>query len=97
MPGATIYMIGWAIEVAQANPIGARCFGMFAITAGVYTVMPVLVVWNPNDLGTGYRRVVGAAFQTGGGNCATLVLQIVLISRHAPKYWRDMLLEFRST
>lgn len=47
-------MIGWAIEVAQANPVGARYFGMFAITAGVYIVMPVLVVWDPNNLGTGY-------------------------------------------
>ena len=90
-------MIGWAIEVAQANPVGARCFGMFAITAGVCIFMPVLAVWNPNNLGTGYRRVVGAVFQIGGGNCAALVSQIVFISSHAPKYRREMLLEFRST
>ena len=79
-------MIGWAIELAQANPVGARYFGMFAITTGVYILMPVLVVWNLNNLGTGYRRVIGAAFQIGGGNCAALVSQNVFIASHAPRY-----------
>ena len=37
-------MIGWAIELAQANPVGARYFGVFAIATGVYALMPVLVV-----------------------------------------------------
>ena len=86
MLGITICMVGWAIELAQANPVGARYFGMFAITAGVYILMPVLVVWNLNNLGTGYRRVIGAAFQIGGGNCAALVSSNVFISSHAPKY-----------
>ncbi|KAI4226796.1 MAG: hypothetical protein L6R40_008246 [Gallowayella cf. fulva] len=86
MLGVTICMIGWAIELAQANPVGARYFGMFAITSGVYILMPVLVVWNLNNLGTGYRRVIGAAFQIGGGNSAALVSSNVFISKHAPRY-----------
>ena len=39
-----------------------------------------------NNLGTGYRRVIGAAFQIGGGNCAALVSSNVFISKHAPSY-----------
>ena len=86
MLGATICMIGWAIELAQTDPVGVRYFGMFAITTGVYILMPILVVWNLNNLGTGYRRVIGAAFQIGGGNSAALVSQNVFISSHAPRY-----------
>ena len=86
MLGVTICMIGWAIELGQAKPVGARYFGMFAITAGVYILMPVLVVWNMNNLGTGYRRVIGTAFQIGGGNCAALVSSNVFISKQAPSY-----------
>ncbi|KAL8682511.1 MAG: hypothetical protein Q9186_001458 [Xanthomendoza sp. 1 TL-2023] len=82
MLGVTICMVGLVIEY----PVGARYFGMFAITAGVYILMPVLVVWNLNNLGTGYRRVIGAAFQIGGGNSAALVSQNVFISKHAPRY-----------
>ncbi|KAL8819914.1 MAG: hypothetical protein Q9191_007628 [Dirinaria sp. TL-2023a] len=86
MLGIALAMIGWTIELAQAKPVGARYFGMFAITAGVYILMPVLVVWNMNNLGTGYRRVIGSAFQIGGGNCAALVSSNVFISKQAPKY-----------
>ena len=86
MLGVTLAMIGWTIELAQTKPVGARYFGMFAITAGVYILMPVLVVWNMNNLGTGYRRVIGSAFQIGGGNCAALVSSNVFISKQAPKY-----------
>ena len=86
MLGVALAMIGWAIELAQANPVGARYFGMFCITGGVYIMMPVLVVWNMNNLGTGYKRVIGSAFQIGGGNCAALVSSNVFISKEAPKY-----------
>lgn len=87
MLGVTICMIGWIIQLSQATvSVGARYFGMFAITAGVYILMPVLVVWNLNNLGTGYRRVIGAAFQIGGGNCAALVSSNVFISKQAPRY-----------
>lgn len=86
MLGVGLAMIGWIIELAQANPVGARYFGLFAITSGVYIMMPVLVVWNMNNLGTGYKRVIGAAFQIGGGNCAALVSSNVFISTEAPKY-----------
>ena len=75
MLGVAICLVGWTIQLAQANPVGAR-----------YFAMPVLVVWNFNNLGTGYRRVIGAAFQIGGGNSAALVSQNVFISKHAPKY-----------
>lgn len=86
MFGVTLCMIGWILELAQAQPVGARYFGLFAITAGVYILMPVLVVWNMNNLGTGYKRVIGAAFQIGGGNTAALVSSNVFISKQAPKY-----------
>ena len=86
MLGVSLAMIGWAIELAQANPVGARYFGMFVITSGVYIMMPILVVWNINNLGTGYKRVIGTAFQIGGGNCAALVSQNVFISKESPKY-----------
>ena len=86
MLGVTLAKIGWIIELAQANPVGARYFGLFSITTGVYILMPVLVVWNMNNLGTGYKRVIGSAFQIGGGNCAALVSSNVFISTEAPKY-----------
>ncbi|KAI4232075.1 MAG: hypothetical protein LQ352_008364, partial [Teloschistes flavicans] len=72
LAGILLACIGWSLQLAQANPVGARYFGLFAITAGTYVLMPVLVVWNINNLGVGYKRVIGSAFQIGGGNCAAL-------------------------
>ncbi|KAL8661338.1 MAG: hypothetical protein Q9202_005703 [Teloschistes flavicans] len=86
LAGILLACIGWSLQLAQANPVGARYFGLFAITAGTYVLMPVLVVWNINNLGVGYKRVIGSAFQIGGGNCAALVSSNVFIAREAPKY-----------
>ena len=55
-------------------------------SAVVYILMPILVVWNLNHLGTGYRRVIVAAFQIGGGSSAAIISQNVFISSHAPRY-----------
>ena len=38
------------------------------------------------NLGTGYKRVIGSAFQIGVGNCAAFVSLNVFISKKAPKY-----------
>lgn len=40
MLGVTICMIGRPIEIAQANPVGARYCGMFAITSGCISSFP---------------------------------------------------------
>lgn len=86
MLGVTMAMIGWITELAQVEPVGVRYFGMFALTSGVYVMMPVLVVWNMNNLGTGYKRVIGSAFQIGGGHCAALVSSNAFLSTEAPRY-----------
>lgn len=86
MLGVVLAAVGWGIELAQAGTPAVRYFGIYCCTAGVYILMPVLVVWLMNNLGRGYKRAIGSAFQLGGGNCAALVSSNVFISAQAPRY-----------
>ena len=86
MFGVVLAAVGWAIELAQAGTPAVRYFGIYCCTTGAYIMMPVLVVWLINNLGSGYKRAIGSAFQLGGGNCAALVASNVFISTQAPRY-----------
>lgn len=92
MSGILLALVGWSLQLPSpthhitTTAAGVRYFGLFAITSGTYILMPVLVVWNINNLGVGYKRVIGSAFQIGGGNCAALVSSNVFKGGEAPGY-----------
>ena len=86
MIGVIIAAVGWGIELGQAGTAGVRYFGMFCCTSGAFILMPCLVVWNMNNIGVGWKRAIGTAFQIGGGNTANLIASNVFISSQAPKY-----------
>lgn len=86
MAGIIITAVGWGIELGQAGTAGVRYFGMYCCASGVYIVMPCLVVWLMNNLGVGYKRAIGTAFQIGGGNAGNLISSNIFISTQAPRY-----------
>lgn len=86
MMGAVMAGIGWALELARVGPAGVRYFGLFLVTVGTYTSMPMLVVWMSNNLGGRYKRAVGMAIQIGGGNASGFVAANVFIAGQAPNY-----------
>jgi MFS family permease len=84
--GAAVGIVGWSIELAGLHNTKAKYFGMFAIAAGAYMQMPLLVVWLNNNMGGNARSAFGTGFMIGIGNCGNLISSNVFITEEAPKY-----------
>lgn len=84
--GATLCTIGWALQLAQANPTGVRYFALYLIAIGSFTQLPLLVSWlSANTIGRP-RKAVAHALQVGFGNSANFASANVFITKEAPKY-----------
>ena len=86
MVGMLLMTIGLAIEIAQPKSAGARYAGMFFLSAGAYTVMPVTVVWLAINLGKGYKRTVGLGVLIAFGNCGAFISSNVFLTSETPKF-----------
>jgi hypothetical protein len=85
--GAIIGIVGWSVELAvPITSVGARYFGMFAITACAYIQMPILVVWISNNSGGNAKAAFATGFMIGLGNCGNLVSSNVFITKQAPRF-----------
>jgi hypothetical protein len=85
--GALIGIVGWSVELAvPIKSVGARYFGMFAITAGAYIQMPILVVWVSNNMGGNAKAAFATGFMIGFGNCGNLVSSNVFITTQTPRF-----------
>ena len=85
--GAFIGIIGWSVELAvSTKSVGARYFGMFAITACAYIQMPILVVWVSNNMGGNAKAAFATGFMIGLGNCGNLVSSNVFITTQTPRF-----------
>lgn len=86
MLGVLISFVGLTIEIAQPHEPGVRYLGMFFLTAGVYLLMPVLVVWLAINVGKGYKRTVALGLAIPLGNCGAIISSNVFITGEAPRY-----------
>lgn len=87
LSGAILCTVGWAIELAQAGPPGARYAALFLIVSGAFIQMPNLVVWAANNMqDDGVKRAIATAVMIGGGNCAAFLSGNVFLGSQAPKY-----------
>jgi len=66
--------------------VGARYFGMFAITSSAYISMPILVVWVSNNMRGNAKAAFATGFMIGLGNCGNLVSSNVFITKQSPRY-----------
>lgn len=86
LAGATLCMIGWALQLAQVNPPGVRYFALYFIASGSFLQLPLMVSWlSANTVGRP-RKAVAHALQIGFGNSANFVSANVFIKGEAPRY-----------
>ncbi|KAL3418429.1 major facilitator superfamily transporter [Phlyctema vagabunda] len=85
--GAAVGIVGWSIELTvPTTSVGARYFGMFAITTSAYIQMPILVVWISNNMGGNAKAAFATGFMIGFGNCGNLVSSNVFITTDSPRF-----------
>jgi hypothetical protein len=75
-----------AIGIAQPKHEGVRYTGMFFLTAGVYVVMSVTIVWLAFNLRKGYKRSVGLGLLIAIGNCGAFISSNVFLTKETPKF-----------
>lgn len=84
--GSILCTVGWALQLARANPVGVRYFSLYLIATGAFFQLPLCVSWlSANTIGRP-RKAVAHALQIGFGNSANFVSANVFIKRQAPKY-----------
>ncbi len=66
--------------------VGARYFGMFALTSSAYISMPIMVVWVSNNMEGNAKAAFATGFMIGLGNCGNLVSSNVFITLQSPRY-----------
>ncbi|KAH8731010.1 major facilitator superfamily domain-containing protein [Phaeosphaeriaceae sp. PMI808] len=87
------YILGWAVLVAglsveivyPANP-KVRYMGIFFIACGCYLAMPVTIIWNSINSGTGYKRAVSIAANVNFGTAGAFVSSNVFLYKETPRF-----------
>ena len=74
-------IIGWSVELAvPIKSVGARYFGMFAITTCAYIQMPILVAWVSNYMRGNAKIAFATGFMVGLRNYGDLVSSNVVVT-----------------
>lgn len=81
-----ISITGFAIELTVHTHPHIQYAGLFLITMGTYSAMPVIVCWFNMNLGGHHRRAVGTAWQVGFGNIGGIIATYAFIQTDAPEY-----------
>jgi hypothetical protein len=55
------------------------------ITSGIYPTVPLIGVWNSNNIGGSLKRSVGIAMQVGIGNLGGIIASFVYRSADEPR------------
>lgn len=83
---APLTVIGYAILVAPGLSTGVYLFACFLVSAGMYTVIGLNLVWlNVNQAGH-YKRASALGFQQAMGNSAGILAGQLYQSRWSPHY-----------
>jgi MFS family permease len=78
-------MAGFIIQLT-ATSSHVKYGGLFLITMGTYSAMPVIVCWFNMNLGGHHRRAVGTAWQVGFGNIGGIIATYAFLQQDAPNY-----------
>jgi hypothetical protein len=82
----TLALIGYVLLISSGIP-AAQYTGTFLAACGVYPMIPIMVMWNGNNIGGSTKRGVGIAMQIGFGNCGGVIASFVYRSKDVPRYF----------
>lgn len=82
----TLALIGYVLLISSRIP-AAQYTGTFLAACGVYPMIPIMVMWNGNNIGGSTKRGVGIAMQISIGNCGGVIASFVYRSKDAPRYF----------
>jgi len=82
----SIAIAGFIIQLTVHDNKHVRYGGLFLVTMGAYSAMPVIVCWFNMNLGGHHRRAVGTAWQIGFGNIGGIIATYAFLSTDAPYY-----------
>lgn len=77
---------GFVVLLSIHNNTSIQFGGLFLITSGVYSAMPLIICWFNMNLGGHLRRAVGSAWQIGFGNIGGIVATYAFLPKDAPSY-----------
>jgi MFS family permease len=78
--------IGYILLIATHIP-AAQYIGTFLAACGVYPMIPIMVMWNGNNVGGSVKRGVGIAMQIGFGNCGGVIASFIYRNQDKPRYF----------
>ncbi|KEF63294.1 uncharacterized protein A1O9_01271 [Exophiala aquamarina CBS 119918] len=81
----SIALVGYVLLIATRVP-AAQYIGTFLAASGVFPTIPILVMWNGNNIGGSVKRGVGIAMQVGTGNCGGIVASFIYRNQDKPRY-----------
>lgn len=82
----SLAIIGYILLIATKVP-AAQYIGTFLAACGVYPMIPIMVMWNGNNIGGSVKRGVGIAMQIGFGNCGGIIASFVYRNQDKPRYF----------
>lgn len=82
----SLALIGYILLISSGIP-AAQYIGTFFAACGVYPMIPIMVMWNGNNIGGSTKRSVGIAMQIGFGNCGGVIASFVYRSKDLPRYF----------
>lgn len=81
-----VAIIGYILLISTNIP-AAQYIGTFLAACGVYPTIPIMVMWNGNNVGGSTKRGVGIAMQIGIGNCGGVIASFVYRNVDRPRYF----------
>jgi sugar phosphate permease len=82
---AVTALVGYTLLIATHIP-AAQYIGTFLAACGVYPMIPIMVMWNGNNVGGTVKRGVGIAIQIGFGNCGGVIASFIYRNQDKPRY-----------
>jgi MFS family permease len=79
-------IVGYILLISTDVP-AAQYIGTFLAACGVYPMIPIMVMWNGNNIGGSTKRGVGIAMQIGFGNCGGVIASFIYRNVDAPRYF----------
>ncbi|PBP17630.1 hypothetical protein BUE80_DR011580 [Diplocarpon rosae] len=75
-------MVGYVLLLSTETP-AVQYIGTFMAACGVYPSVPIMVMWNGNNIGGSTKRGVGIAMQIGFGNCGGIISSFMHVDRRS--------------
>ncbi|CZT05389.1 related to allantoate permease [Rhynchosporium agropyri] len=79
-------IIGYVFLLSTDTP-AVQYIGTFLAACGVYPMIPIMVMWNGNNIGGSTKRGAGIAIQIAFGNCGGVISSFIYRNGDRPRYF----------